>query len=289
MAYTEFDRTQPDGSTDNGAAFATDLLNNQAALWHAIIAGKAKGWTLSVSGGTAEEPSIHLWSNGTLRVRATYTWTSGYATSILWEYSSNSGSSYDTIATETRTYDGSKNSTAGNHSGFTSWLFEWIGKLKDLRTLYTATAATVAALGSIATQAASAVAITGGTIKGTSLGGTGANEAALATVLAAHEKYVDLGSITGGGTATIDCAACGHVRIAPAGTLTIAFSNIPASGFSVNKIIECVNFAGKTINWPGGASWGSAGAPTFTANTDFVQAISRDGGSTWRLIYGSPG
>ena len=40
---------------------------------------------------------------------------------------------------------------------------------------------------------------------------------------------------------------------------------------------------------PSGGGWGSAGAPVFSANTDYIQVISRDGFATSRFIFGSKG
>ncbi len=167
MAYTQFDPANPT-SSQTGTAFATSAKANMLALRDGILVGRIPGWTLSVSGGTAEEPAIRLWSNGTERLRASITYTGGYVTQIVWAYSSNSGGSYDTIATETTTYDGNGNQTAGANSSMLSWMWEWAGKLKALRTAYLAhvagTGAAVHGLGTMSTQAAGAVAITGGSV-----------------------------------------------------------------------------------------------------------------------------
>jgi hypothetical protein len=67
---------------------------------------------MAASGGTAAEPATLTYSKSTERVRASLTWASGKVTVAVYAYSSTSGSSYDTIGTNTITYDGSGNVTA---------------------------------------------------------------------------------------------------------------------------------------------------------------------------------
>lgn len=119
MAYTQFDNTKPSASV-NGTTFATDVRAQLAAIRDAVVLGNMVGWAYSKSGGTAEQPATMLFSKGTERLRAQLTWgTAGGAadnvTQMILSYSSNSGSSYDTIGTQTINYD-----TAGNVTT-TSW------------------------------------------------------------------------------------------------------------------------------------------------------------------------
>jgi len=298
MSYVSFDGTKPTvaGTRQVGIDAAR---NNGIALRDGIIIGRIGGWTLSVvnGSGTAEEPQYRVWSNGTERLRGTYTYTSGYVTAITWEYSADSGTTpnatgtWSTVVSETVTYT-STHQTAGANSSLLSWLYEWIGKFKDLRTLFTthnggAVGTYHSGVGTIASQAASAVAITGGTIKGTTIGGTGASEAALATYLNTQETYVPLAGTSG--TINMDLSTGSWFRIAPSGGYTPTPTNWPTTGFTSSIILEISNGTGKALTLPAGASWGNAGAPTFSANTDYIQIISRDGGSTQRWIFGSKG
>lgn len=113
MAYTQFDPSKPDGTSGDGASYTSGIHDNFKALRDAVIMGDMEGWNLSYSGGTADQPDYHIYSKGTERVRLHYTWnTDGYITEIVYEYSSDSGSTYDTIGTETITYDADYNVTA---------------------------------------------------------------------------------------------------------------------------------------------------------------------------------
>jgi hypothetical protein len=114
MAYTAFDQTLPDGSTQSGAQVDNSIVENFKALWHGIVMGVMKGWNYSKTDGTgtAEEPQYMFYKNGTDWIRLTLTWSSGRVTQTVYDYSSNSGSSYDTVGTETIAYDGSDNVTS---------------------------------------------------------------------------------------------------------------------------------------------------------------------------------
>lgn len=289
-AFTHIDVTKPTvAGTRQVGIDAT--RNNGAALVYYITCGRATGWTLSTA-SNVEEPAWRMWANGVERLRGTYTYSSGYVSQVVWEWSNDSAVSWATLFTETCTYN-STHQTAGNNSSLLSWLYEWVGKFKDLRTLFTAhnggaVGTYHSGVGTIAAQAASAVAITGGSIKGTTIGGTGANEAVNGKFTAANEKYA--GDVSGTTAFTLDLSLGTWFRISPTGNYTVAVSNAPASGWANVILLEVVNGASKTLTASGfTGSWGAAGAPTFSANTDFVQMISRDGFATARLIFGSKG
>jgi hypothetical protein len=113
MPYTAFDATKPDATADNGTNFATNTRNNLKAIRDAVIMGGGfYGWNMAASGGTAAEPSTLTYSNGTERVKASLTWTSGNVTNVVYHYSSNSGGAYDQIGEVDITFDGSGNVTA---------------------------------------------------------------------------------------------------------------------------------------------------------------------------------
>lgn len=114
MAYVPFENGVPVAS-DTGPTVVTDIANNLAALRDSIVIGSMVGWDYSKTNGTgtASEPQYIYYSNSTLKIRGTLTWTSGDVTAIVWEFSTDSGSTYpDEIGTETISYDGSSNVTA---------------------------------------------------------------------------------------------------------------------------------------------------------------------------------
>jgi hypothetical protein len=120
MAYTAFDPTEPDPSTQNITEFGQSVQDNQAALRDAVVGGTMAGWAMTPSGGTAEQPAVITYAKSTERVKIDLTWGSsggadGNVTQAVFSYSSNSGTDYDTMGTETISYD-----TAGNPTG-TSW------------------------------------------------------------------------------------------------------------------------------------------------------------------------
>lgn len=120
MPYVPFNQALPDG-TASGAATLEDIRENQAALRDMILTGFAPGWNMTPSGGTAEQPGQILLSKGTERLRSVLTWgttggADGNVTQIVASYSSNSGSSYDSIGTFTLTYDSNSNVTSGTWS-----------------------------------------------------------------------------------------------------------------------------------------------------------------------------
>lgn len=112
MPYDSYTIGHPDGTTGNGATFATQLQNNLNALQHGVVIGIMEDWNFAITVGTgsASQPQYHTYSRGVYRLRATITWNGdGNPSAILWEFSGNSGSSYDTIGTVTYTYDASLN------------------------------------------------------------------------------------------------------------------------------------------------------------------------------------
>lgn len=117
MPYTQFDYTTPNPATQGIVAYSTSIRTNLAAIRDIALTGAAPGWNYSWSGGTADKPTYMIWSKGVERVRVTCTWgTTGGATDNLtvgvFAYSSNSGTSYDTIGTETLAYDANSNLTS---------------------------------------------------------------------------------------------------------------------------------------------------------------------------------
>lgn len=117
MAYTQFDPSKPDGASQNGTQFGQSARDNFKAQRDMIAAGTLVGFNGTASGGTADQPTTITHSKSTERIRETITWgvaggATGNPSTILYEYSSNSGGSYDAIGTITYTYDANGNVTS---------------------------------------------------------------------------------------------------------------------------------------------------------------------------------
>jgi hypothetical protein len=182
-------------------------------------------------------------------------------------------------------------------SSFVVIALEALAKVKALLASFLAhTGATgtgVHGLGTMSTQSASAVAITGGTINGAAIGGA---TAAAVDATRVREVHTDLGTITGGGTATLDWSAGSSFSLtAPANTanFTIAFSNLPAAGKFQSIIFEVINGQRSTgvITYPANAKWigGSATKPADTAlessGRNLFAVSTRDGGTRLEIQH----
>lgn len=274
MAYTAFDPTTPAG-TQAGTAVCDSARNNGKAIRDAVLMGAMDGFVFSVSGGTASQPATMFWKNGTIWLRATITWgagtgTDGNPTNIVWELSLNSGGVYDTIDTQTFTWDSSGNLTATTGSGsWVSWISGLLGKFKTLNASYTAHAAAtgtaVHGLGTMSTQSAAAVAITGGS----------------AQLTYEREAKVALGSISG--STAINWAAGGHVTVtAGAAGAALTHSNLP-NGVIGYVTVEVTNggvasalFSG--LKWPGGV------AQSFSVSGRDIIALMCHDGTTVNVV-----
>jgi len=120
MAYVPFVSDKPIIS-DDGDVVINNTRENLMALRDAIVSGALTGWdlTVTVGGGSAEEPDEIIYKNGTEWIRLDITWGTaggedGNPTVVVYAYSSNSGSAYDTIDTWTGTYNANGTLTAGD-------------------------------------------------------------------------------------------------------------------------------------------------------------------------------
>jgi hypothetical protein len=89
------------------------------ALRDSVVAGALLDWdlTITVGGGSDEEPDEIIYKNGVEWLRLDVTWGTtggedGNPTVIVYAYSANSGGVYDTIGTLTHTYNGNGTCTA---------------------------------------------------------------------------------------------------------------------------------------------------------------------------------
>lgn len=156
-----------------------------------------------------------------------------------------------------------------------AWVPAW-GDVTGKPTFGTASAQDSAAFATATqgTKADAALPATSGTTKGVSA------------------TYLDKGTVASG-TATLSFVDGEHQRVQAGGDITIALSNVPASGKLMELLVEAVNFGGRTITWPT-VNWVKSDGTTTTttsangvtwqaSGTDFVLLWTRDGGTT---IYG---
>lgn len=289
MSYGTFQSGKPDGSVDTGPNVSINARRNLLALRDAILMGQMQGFAFSKTdgSGTAEQPQYFLWTNGTIILRATNTWsaagvTSGNLTQQVWELSTNSGSSYDAICTQTFSYDGSANLTATtNAGGLLSWFLMYLARIKkvitDLAAHTAATGTSVHGLGSMSTQAASSVAITGGSANNTAIGAstpntgdfTRANESCGTETVSGVNAGVTVSWAVGASTMTNN------------GTNALTFSNVPAAGRMATRAIRVSNLNNTTF--PAAVTWGAGGKPSIST-TCWVTMWTVDGGTT---VYAS--
>jgi len=227
-------------------------------------------------------------------LRATITWgagtgTDGNPTQIVWDLSINGGSDYTTapggvIDTQTFTWDSSGNLTATTGAaGTDSWLLGLLGRVKTLSASYVAHAAasgtSVHGLSTLSTMLASAVAFTGGTIDGVSIGST---TPAVARFTRATEEINTLQTPSSNAAVALDWSK-GNSRVTNSGTNAISFTNVAAAGLATHMVYVS-NF--NACTWPASlpnGNWGAGGKPSF-ATAAWVALWSPDGGTT---VYGA--
>lgn len=274
MAYSDFQPAQPDASADNGTAFGADLLRNQKALRDATIAAMFPGFEFSIVVGTgsAYRPQYFYWKQGTGGsapwVRATVTWgtTSGdkyNPTAILWEQSADGGSTYETMANSTLTYDSNGNLTAVSAgSSAIAIVLALLGQFWRHIDAYTTHAASSSAhsMGTMATQNANAVAITDG------------------SVASDIQRVYRTALGNQNGAFNIDLSA-GHVF-----TLTVtgasaaaSFTNKPSAGTVHPFSIKVVNGGVATDLFPSATTPGGAALALTASGTDWVHGLIEDG------------
>lgn len=301
VAYTEYDSAKPDGAT-SPTTFSADDLANQRALRDMVIGGRVKGFIQSRTTGTGpgvDRPQFITWLNATLSIgfRMNLTWSGFTITSCLWQWTSAAdypGTWTDMGVAQANTIDGSNNYTATTNSGgIATLIFEiWTKCLKvvsDLATHIAATGAAVHGLASMAIQAASAVAITGGSANGMKFGDVTPADVDATRV---REKFNDYGAIAAGGTVTLELDKYSHFAFTPhattANTVIIATSGTPASGKTQGFTLEIINgqrSADGKITYPANTKWigGAAARPLDTAlelaGRNFYTIVTRDGGA----------
>lgn len=95
------------------------------------------------------------------------------------------------------------------------------------------------------------------------------------------EKVAALSATTG--TATGDLSAASIFTVTPTGNITLAFSNVPATGTACTvTVIVSQGGSVRTVTPPSGTKWMGAAAPTQVANKACAFTfLTVDGGTTW--------
>jgi hypothetical protein len=98
-----------------------------------------------------------------------------------------------------------------------------------------------------------------------------------------REAIVNTGVVSG--AQTLDLHSGNIFQIKPNGAITIAFSNVPASGTFVGALIRHEgDGTARTYTWPTTTKWAYGEAPTMTstnAKFDLVSLFTYDGGTTY--------
>lgn len=290
--HTDFDSANPQGS-QSPTGYATSDLANQRALRDMIIAGLVPGFieTRTNGTGTANQPQFITWYNSALGIgfRWNITWTTFQPTTIREEWTNDSGVSWTpiegsgtpTLSDMVLTYDGSDNITGStNFGGMVTVLMEHWAKLlrvvSGLAAHIANSGTAVHSLGTMSTQAASAVAITGGAIDGTDAGNTTRGKGSFTRVVEDLNTYTP-----GAGAGVAVDWAKGGSTITTNGTNAITFANVPAGMAGHAIYIDNLN----NVTWPGTMSWGLGGVPSI-AGAVTVLVTTINGGTASRASIG---
>lgn len=261
-AYTQLDSNKPSGS-DSPTTFANDTLANIRALRDMAITGRASGFVQSRTTGTgpdAARPQYMTWLNSTLqigfRMKSTWGGTGNWQqTSVEWEWTNDNGSSWTSMGTaQANTFDASNNITASTNSGgFVTLVMEvWTKVLKavsDLSSHTGATGTSVHGLGSISTQAANNVAITGGTINGATVGATTPAAGTFTDLSDSAGNVRDIPQNAKTAAYTLVASDAGkHISITTGGV------TVPASVFSAGDAVTIYNNSGSNQTITQGSS-----------------------------------
>ena len=274
MTYPLFLFTKPDGA-DDGPTVVDNILQNLLALADYGQTLIGKGWLVSIVNGTgtAKRPQfIYLKSASNERwLRATITWGTSAGekynmTSVLWEMSTNSGGSYETVETWATTYDSSGNPTATTGGGgMVVFLFAMLGHFwRHVDDFDTHAASTSAhSMGSMAQQAATAVAITEGSIR---------------TQIQRVNMPAGAALGTKNGAFDIDLANGHYFTLTVQSGAVATFTNKPSSGIVHPFTLEVVNggLVADQVLFPGCKAAGGAIALQ-SSGTDLVHGLIRDG------------
>lgn len=98
------------------------------------------------------------------------------------------------------------------------------------------------------------------------------------------EPLTDFGNVSG--TVTLDFAVRNVWKVNPTGAITIAFTNLPAAGFSAPGTLWVAN-ASHAITWPSGMQFPNGEPPTLEGVTFlslFVTSTVQVVGAAWTMV-----
>ena len=120
MAYTKFDESKPDPTTDNGSAVCNNTRFNLTALRDMVLMGGVEGWNMTTEPANETYPQKYIFTNpGIERIEIEMNWdgvwdgtawtswtNEGRVNSITFNYyPTDSGGVADVIGTNTFTYN----------------------------------------------------------------------------------------------------------------------------------------------------------------------------------------
>jgi len=170
--YVPLNPDAPNGATQAPDVYAASDLANVRALRDAIITGAMPGWTYTQSADQTH-PADRIWTSGVYRLwlNLTYSGTNNLPTSGAWRWSNDSGATWSVIDSGfALTWNAglvALNSANGMGGAWLQWLVAQAQATvaRDSLTGHTgANGTAVHGLGTMSTQNANAVAITGGTL-----------------------------------------------------------------------------------------------------------------------------
>lgn len=282
-AHTDFDSNNPQGSQAPTPAMSS-ALGNDRSLRDMILTGRVEGFVQSRTTGTgpdATRPQLVTWYNSSLGIgfRWNITWSGFQIASVLEEWTNDSAATWTAVnSAQANTYDASNDITAStNAGGWVTMFFEvWTKVLKvasDFAGHIASTGTAVHGLGTIATQAANAVALTGGSLNGVTIG---ASTRAAGDFTRITEDLNTYAPGAGAGVA-VDWGKGGAV-ITTNGTNAITFTGIPSSGLA-GVYIEIDNL--NNVTWPASVDFGLGGTPSIAGQVS-VGLATRNGGTNVR-------
>lgn len=278
-----FDRTKP-SIADTRALALGETNENLVALWLNTIGGGdgSQTWSYAVTAGTNAKPTEVILTSGTLRVRFAITWGStgsNYPTAIAVDYSTNSGSSYDADHA-TLTYSYASGEITGGNVGslLLAWLMRTIGALKELEADVAALSG--GSLGTMSTQNASAVAITGGTADNLVLGSTTPTGAYFTRAMEVHVAVAFGGAST---NLAVNTGASFSFTATGSGAAALTLSGMPQTNRLFTFVVWITNGGLRTWTWPTGTRWAGGAAPTLSAaGLDAITFTTFNAGTNWQ-------
>lgn len=118
-SFPTLDISKPDATTQTLTQMGQSERDQLTYLRACVSSGTLAGYSLAISGGTAEQPTTFIYSKGTEKIREAVTWgtssgANGNPQTIVYSYSSDTGATWASIGTLTYTYDASSNVTTAN-------------------------------------------------------------------------------------------------------------------------------------------------------------------------------